>query len=159
VSDKYGGLYRGLCKANFDPLLQNRIQVSIPALFGDDRVTDWIPGCMPVVTNADHPDHLAHTAAQVAALLSNHSATITSSSVNDGGTGSSAHSHTVTVNLAHAGATGTLTHKHETSPDPLDTNTNSPEHTYHRKVPDIGQVVWIMFEQGDINFPVWMGVY
>jgi hypothetical protein len=159
VSDKHYGLFRAICKDNADPTDKNRIRVSIPSLFGNDELTDWIPGCLPVVTNADHPDHLAHTAAQVAALLTNHSTTITTSSVNDGGTGSSSHSHTVTVNLAHTGNSNKLTHAHETSTDELDTNTATPEHTYHRAVPDINQVVWVMFEQGDINFPVWMGVY
>ena len=159
LDNKHYGLYRAICKDNQDPLKHNRIKVSVPAIFGPDIISDWIPGCMPVVTNADHPDHLAHTAAQVAALLNNHSTTISTTSVNDGGTGSSSHSHSVTLNLAHVGNSGTLTHAHQNSSDPLDTNTNSPEHTYHRAVPDTEQVVWVMFEQGDPNFPVWMGVY
>ena len=32
------------------------------------------------------------------------------------------------------------------------------EHTPHRLVPKLGQKVWVMFEGGDPNFPVWMGV-
>ena len=50
-----------------------------------------------------------------------------------------------------------------TSTDPLDTDGSelgltAAEHTYHRKVPNIGQALWVMFVAGDPNFPVWMGV-
>ena len=37
--------------------------------------------------------------------------------------------------------------------------TLNAEHSSHLTVPNVGQPVWIMFEQGDVNFPVWMGVY
>jgi len=123
VSDnRYYGLYRGICYDNQDPTQHNRIKVSIPDLLGDpslnsQAVTDWIPGCMPVVDNSTH---------------SNHPDTYATSSVNDGGTGSSSHSHSVTLNSSHSA---------------------------HISVPNINQVVWIMFEKGDPNFPVWMGVY
>jgi hypothetical protein len=148
-------MYRGICYDNNDPTGHNRIRVSIPDLLGDPSindkaVTDWIPGCMPVVDNANHPDHQAHTAAQIAALL-----TTTATGVSGGTGGGTVPALTV---VAKSGA-GTLTHAHQTSSDSLDTNTASPEHTYHRSVPFINQVVWVMFEKGDPNFPVWMGVY
>jgi hypothetical protein len=41
--------------------------------------------------------------------------------------------------------------------DSLDVST-TVEHTPHRLVPNINQKVWVMFEGGDPNFPVWMGV-
>ena len=124
-------------------------------------MTDWIPGCMPVVTNADHPDHVAHTAAQVAALLNSHADHTVSGTTGSGGSPSHTHTFSATVSHTnnHTGNSNTLKHPHQTSTDPLDTSTASPEHTYHRTVPDIDQVVWIMFEKGDANFPVWMGVY
>lgn len=148
------GLYRGVCQNNQDPTNHNRIQVSIPDLYGNSYITDWIPGCMPVAVNANHPDHVAHTATQVAALLTAHSISGTT-----GSGGNPSHTHSFSATAPHVGNSGTLTHPHQTSTDPLDTTTNSPEHTYHRAVPNIGQVVWIMFEKGDPNFPVWMGVY
>jgi hypothetical protein len=33
-----------------------------------------------------------------------------------------------------------------------------PEHTFHRTIPAVGQLVWVMFEAGDPEYPVWMGV-
>jgi hypothetical protein len=40
-----------------------------------------------------------------------------------------------------------------TAPSP-----NSPEHTFHRSVPEVGQLVWVMFVAGDPEYPVWIGV-
>lgn len=155
LDNQYFGLYRGICKDNQDPTNHDRIKVAIPDLYGNDYMTDWIPGCMPVVTNADHPDHKEHTAAQVAALL-----TTTSVSASGGDPQGGTVSITIpalTV-VAKTGA-GTLKHDHKTSTDLYDTQTTTPEHTYHRTIPNLEQVVWIMFEKGDPNFPVWMGVY
>jgi len=123
VSDKYYGLYRGICKNNQAPDGSNTIQVSIPALLGDSAVTDWIPGCLPVVVDSEHG--------------TNGGLSITSS-------GSSA---------ANTGAGGSPSHTHSMA------HTHTVTLTPHVKVPDIDQVVWIMFEQGDPNYPVWMGVY
>jgi hypothetical protein len=39
-----------------------------------------------------------------------------------------------------------------------DTSYTMPEHTFHRTVPQPGQKVWIMFEAGDPEYPVWIGV-
>lgn len=38
------------------------------------------------------------------------------------------------------------------------TNSTTPEHTFHRSVPAIGQLVWVMFVGGLPDNPVWMGV-
>ena len=183
---RFYGIYSATVLAGDDPLKRNRIRVQIPQVHGLAK-SAWAKACLPVTDNSYHPDHLAHTAAQVAELLTNHSATITTSSVNDGGTGSSAHSHTVTVNLAHAGNTGKLTHPHTTAKSmvtsPYTVNaptastdsqeksqyttasgltapdgTKNPEHTFHRTVPYAGQLVWVMFEAGDPEWPVWVGV-
>ena len=191
LDNHYYGLYRAICKDNQDPTNHDRIKVSIPDLYGNDYVTDWIPGCMPVVSNADHPDHKRHLASEVAALLqahathATHTGTFTTSSVNDGGTGASSHSHTVSITLAHDEHTNNhtgktpdtsnyLDHQHVNTggttiptpyssvvdtPDVYDTQGASPQHTHHRTIPNLNQVVWIMFEKGDPNFPVWMGVY
>lgn len=159
--NNFFGIYRGVCVDNEDPESLNRIRLKVPQVL-HTNVTNWAYPCLPVVTNAEHPDHIAHTAAQVAALLTTH----TSHSVSISGTTSSggdpAHSHTFSAtqtlaHAAHSGTSGTLTHAHEDVEDPLETN--GTEHTPHRKVPNISQGVWVMFEGGDPNFPVWMGVY
>lgn len=149
--DKLYGIYRGVCVDNEDPESMNRIRLKVPQVL-NTNVTNWAYPCLPVVTNANHPDHIAHTAAQVASLLSSHSISGTTGS---GGTPS--HTHSFSASASHTGASGTLSHPHDTTDDPLDTI--DTEHTLHRKVPNIGQGVWVMFEGGDSNFPVWIGVY
>ena len=146
---RFYGLYEGVCTNNQDPDKASKIKLKVPQVLGQAE-TDWAVACLPVTDNANHPDHKAHTAAQVAALL-----TTTPVSITDTG-GFTA---TVPALTVVASGSGTLTHAHVTSTDPLDTNTDSPEHTKHRKVPNIGQKVWVMFIAGDPNFPVWMGVY
>jgi uncharacterized protein involved in type VI secretion and phage assembly len=47
--------------------------------------------------------------------------------------------------------------------DPLDRDgteegLTAAEHTYHRHVPEVNQMVWVMFVGGDPDFPVWIGV-
>jgi len=37
-------------------------------------------------------------------------------------------------------------------------NSTTPEHTFHRTVPAIGQLIWVMFIGGNPSYPVWMGV-
>ena len=37
-------------------------------------------------------------------------------------------------------------------------NPNKPEHTFHRSVPEVGQLIWVMFVAGDPEYPVWIGV-
>ena len=160
---RFYGVYQGICVDVNDPQKSSRIKLQIPQVLGTEY-TNWAEPCLPVTDNANHPDHIAHTAAQVAALLVNHTNVITTSSVNDGGMGASSHTHTVTLNAQHTGNSGSLKHPHKTSTDPLETDGSelgltAAEHTYHRGVPNINQGVWVMFEGGDSNFPVWMGVY
>jgi hypothetical protein len=38
------------------------------------------------------------------------------------------------------------------------TSLKTPEHTFHRTVPAINQLVWVMFIAGDPDYPVWIGV-
>jgi hypothetical protein len=38
------------------------------------------------------------------------------------------------------------------------TSNKVPEHTFHRTVPTVNQLVWVMFIAGDPDYPVWIGV-
>ncbi|GAA1579246.1 phage baseplate assembly protein V [Actinomadura kijaniata] len=47
---KYFGKYRGTVRANEDPLMRGRVQVSVPAIFGDGRMS-WAEPCVPYAGN------------------------------------------------------------------------------------------------------------
>jgi hypothetical protein len=159
--DKFYGIYRAVCMDNADPIEKNRIKVQVPQVLGQS-ISDWAWPCLPVTSNADHPDHIPHLASEVAALLVTHGAHAISGTTGGatvGTFGSHTHSFSYTAtHAAHAGNSGELTHDHEDDEeDPLEVN--GTEHTPHRKVPDLEQGVWVMFEGGDPNFPIWMGVF
>ena len=161
MNNSFFGIYRGVCIDNEDPENLNRIRLKVPQVLYTN-VTNWAYPCLPVVTNSDHPDHLSHLASEVAALLNTHTSHSVSISGTTGSGGSPSHTHSFSATQtlshdAHSGTSGFLTHEHEELDNPLETN--NTEHTLHRKVPNINQGVWVMFEGGDPNFPVWMGVY
>jgi hypothetical protein len=150
------GIYKGICVDNADPQKLYRIKLTVPQILGGS-VTDWALPCTPITNTAEHLDHQAHTAAQVVALIDNHTAT-----TNSALSGASAHTHTVTIS-AHSGNSNTLKHPHVAMTDPLDRDgteegLTAAEHTYHRHVPEVNQMVWVMFVGGDPDFPVWIGV-
>jgi hypothetical protein len=64
----------------------------------------------------------------------------------------------VTDNTTHTTHTGTLTTS--SGGDPAHTHTVgvSLAHSAHTKTPTVGQHVWLMFEGGDPDFPVWIGI-
>ena len=170
---RFYGLYSAKVISIADPLKKNRIQVQVYQTTSTS-VTGWAKACLPITNNSYHPDHVAHTAAQVAALLTNHSLSVTSGAASGG----TAHTHTVTATLTHSGNSGTLKHPHAETKTMLKNNikintttgtadaqetskyldNTVPEHTFHRSVPAVGQLVWVMFEAGDPEYPVWMGV-
>ena len=159
MSDKHYGVYRGICKQNEDPDGYKRIKLLVPQVLGN-ALSEWAWPCLPVTSNSNHPDHKKHLASEVANLLVNHTATFTSS--NGGIPG---HTHTTAVTFSHTGNALELDHEHETTAntdelwnDEQETNTTA-EHTPHRLVPRLDQGVWVMFEGGDANFPIWIGVY
>lgn len=43
---QYFGKYRGMVENNIDPMMQGRVQVSVPAVLGDGRLS-WAMPCMP----------------------------------------------------------------------------------------------------------------
>ena len=159
MSDKHYGVYRGICKQNEDPDEYKRIKLLVPQVLGN-ALSEWAWPCLPVTSNSNHPDHKKHLASEVANLLVNHTATFTSSNG-----GSPGHTHTTAVTFSHTGNALELDHEHETTAntdelwnDEQETNTTA-EHTPHRLVPRLDQGVWVMFEGGDANFPIWIGVY
>jgi hypothetical protein len=157
---RFFGLYEGTVVDINDPLKKNRIKLSVTVT--GKEVTNWAKPLLPITVNSNHPDHQEHTAAQIAALLTTTSATVTSASG-----GSPSHTHSVTVPaltvVAKAGA-GTLKHPHKTTAnttkkwnDATDISATE-EHTLHRLLPKKGQKVWVMFVAGLANEPVWVGV-
>lgn len=145
---RFYGIYEGVCTNNSDPENKHRIKLLVPQVLGSNE-TNWVKACLPVTSNSEHPDHLDHTPTQISALLTTTSITIGS------GLGS------VTVpplTVVPKTLNGSLSHNHKISTDPLDVDITNPQHTKHRKVPNVGQKVWVMFTAGDPNFPVWMGV-
>lgn len=157
---KFFGLYKGKVVDIKDPKKKNRIKVTVTVT--GTEVTNWADPLFPITSNANHPDHQEHTAAQIAALLTTTSTTVTSTSA-----GTPAHTHSTTVPaltvVAKSGA-GTLKHPHKTAAnttekwnDAQETNTVA-EHTPHRMLPKLKQEVWIMFAEGFPDKPVWVGV-
>ena len=169
---RFYGIYSAKVISIDDPANKSRIQVQIQGPTGQ-QVTGWAKACLPITSNSNHPDHIAHTAAQVAALLSTHDThSISVTGTTGGATVSTFGSHTHTfsssttaAHTAHAGVSGgKLEHPHKTVAnttekwnDSQETNTTA-EHTPHRIVATKNQLVWVMFEAGDPEYPVWIGV-
>jgi ketosteroid isomerase-like protein len=158
---RFYGIYEGIVKEINDPLKKGRIKVQVTVT--GQEVSGWARAVLPITHNANHPDHQEHTAAQIAALL-----TTTSTSITDS-RGDSATVPALTV-VAKGGA-GTLKHPHKIVVNAIkkwngsdaktamfNDATNTDEHTPHRYVPNKGQRVWIMFVAGLLEEPVWIGV-
>jgi ketosteroid isomerase-like protein len=158
---RFYGIYEGIVKEINDPLKKGRIKVQVTVT--GQEVSGWARAVLPITHNANHPDHQEHTAAQIAALLTTTSISITDSR------GDSATVPALTV-VAKGGA-GTLKHPHKIVVNAIkkwngsdaktamfNDATNTDEHTPHRYVPNKGQRVWIMFVAGLLEEPVWIGV-
>jgi hypothetical protein len=153
---RFFGIYEAKVVDINDPLKKNRIKVKVQQSTGQE-VSGWARSVQPITNVANHPDHEEHTAAQIAALL-----TTTSISVTDS-RGDTETIPALTV-VAKAGA-GTLKHPRKTAANTTqrwnDAQEQTPrvaEHTPHRLVPKVGQLVWVMFVAGDPEYPVWIGV-
>lgn len=141
---RFYGIYRGICFSTADPEHSSRITLQVPQVLGTE-VTDWAWPCRPPLLDHDHLDHKPHTPAEIVAFLA---IQVTESSAGD-----PAHTHGVNATLV-AGS-GELNHDHPVTPGiPLE-----PEHTTHVPVPKVGDGVWVMFEAGDPDLPVWLGVF
>jgi len=71
---RFYGIYSGIVAPGTDPLQKNRVllQISMPT---GVAVTNWAEACLPIASNSYHPDHLPHTASEIAALLTTTSTT------------------------------------------------------------------------------------
>ncbi len=159
---RFYGIYSAKVVDINDPLQKSRVKVQVQQATGNE-VTSWAVPCLPITSNAEHPDHLAHTASQVAALLNTHSShSISVSGSTSSGGSTDPHTHTFSASTtashsAHSGNSLELTHEHVAVTDPQETDTIR-EHTPHRIIPRLNQKVWVMFVAGDPEYPVWIGV-
>lgn len=153
---RFYGIYSAKVVNVDDPLNKGRIQVIVTQTTGT-AITGWASACLPITSNANHPDHEEHTASQIAALLTTQSTTTA-----DAQTGS------ITIPaltvVAKSGA-GTLSHPHKTTPnsdqkwnDSQEVTSPAYEHSPHRVIARKNQLVWVMFAAGDPEYPVWIGV-
>jgi hypothetical protein len=180
----YPGVYSAKVVDVTDPLKRNRIKVQVQQITGE-AAHNWAEACLPVSDSSYHPDHQPHTAAQIAALLTTTSTTASDPQggsvtipaltvVAKSGGGQLNHPHTTTKTMVNKGvvvnAPTSTTDTKEISlyttasglsaPGTTSSSTSVkiPEHTFHRAVPAVGQLVWVMFIAGNPEHPVWMGV-
>ena len=181
---RFYGIYSGQVTSVKDPLKQNRIQVLVHGPTGVES-HNWAPACLPITAASYHPDHQPHTAAQIAALLTTTPVSVTDSRgdtetvpaltiVAKSGGGQLNHPHTTTKTMVNknvvVGSPTSTTDTSEAStyttgsgisaPGTTSSSTTAktPEHTFHRTVPAVNQLVWVMFVAGDPDYPVWIGV-
>jgi len=181
---RFYGLYSGQVTSVKDPLKKNRIQVLVHGPTGVES-HNWAPACLPITDSSYHPDHQPHTAAQIAALLTTTATTAADPQggsvtipaltvVAKSGGGQLNHPHTVTKTMVNKGlvvsSPTSTTDAFESStytaasglsaPGTTSSSTSlkTPEHTFHRTFPAVGQLVWVMFMAGDPDHPVWIGV-
>jgi|688.fasta_scaffold814587_2 hypothetical protein len=179
---RFYGIYSGQVTSINDPLKQNRIKVLVHGPTGVES-HNWAPSCSPITSTSYHPDHQPHTAAQIAALLTTTAATVSGGGggtvpaltvVAKPGGGQLNHPHTTTKTMTNknvivsspTSTTDTLEASIYTTASGLSapgttsssTSNNVPEHTFHRTIPALNQLVWVMFIAGDPDHPVWIGV-
>ena len=138
-------------------------------------ISNWAKACLPISSNSYHPDHQPHTAAQIASLLTTAptgavpALTVVPISRQLNHTHVSTHSKVAPINASTDPRTSVIEVASPVAALETDTSVYTggmtapdggvvPEHSFHRNIPAIKQLVWVMFEAGDPEFPVWIGV-
>jgi hypothetical protein len=118
---RFYGIYEAKVISIRDPLKKNRIQVQVFQPTGE-AITGWARAVLPITSESYHPDHLPHTAAQVAALLTTEAKTVTSGNGPSYPVGT--HTHQVTIpalTVVAKDATKQLNHAHTTTKSMVET--------------------------------------
>jgi hypothetical protein len=147
IVDKHYGMYRAIVTNNADPENRYRVKLMVPQLLGQEE-TNWAWPCVPVnwfssgptgplngsvfIKTPSHSDH----------VHAGHIHTVTTTGGDpQGGSVSS-------TGTAATGGAHTFVHDH-----------NHDKFVLQDSVPRVGQSIWITFEGGDIDHPIWMGVW
>lgn len=138
-------LYRGIVTNNSDPDSQLRVKVKVPGVLGDIE-TNWARPCVP----PGWPNLVVDHATQ--------GALSTDGDHGHGSAGSHAHGGTSSGSHSHSNA-GDHTHTFPVGAADSSVGVKAAEHLVSYPVPAVGTKVWIMFENGDPEHPVWMGTW
>jgi hypothetical protein len=185
---RFYGIYSGQVTGVNDPLKQNRIQVLVHGPTGVEShnwAPACLP-ITSSSYHPDHQPHtaaqiaalLTTTAVNISGTDSrgdSHTIAVPALTVvAKSGGGQLNHPHTdtktmVTKNVVVSSPTSTTdalenslytTASGLSAPGTTSSSTSNkvPEHTFHRTVPAVNQLVWVMFIAGDPDYPVWIGV-
>jgi len=185
---RFFGIYSGIVAPGVDPLGRNRVllQISMPTGVEVSNWADGCLPITSDSYHPDHAPHTAAQIAALLTTTSvgitdsaGHTSTVPALTVvaKPGG-GQLNHQHVSTKEMVAAtGKSYTVknapTSKTDVNEKSLyttesglsapgttssDTSIKTPEHTFHRNLPVVGQKVWVMFVAGDPEFPVWIGV-
>ena len=185
---RFYGIYSGQVTSVNDPLKQNRIQVLVHGPTGVEShnwAPACLP-ITSSSYHPDHEPHtaaqiaalLTTTAVNISGTDSrgdSHTIAVPALTVvAKSGGGQLNHPHTVTKTMVNknvvvsspTSTTDALENSLYTTASGLSapgttsssTSNKVPEHTFHRTVPTVNQLVWVMFIAGDPDYPVWIGV-
>jgi hypothetical protein len=152
----YGGTYRGTVVDNTDPLLQNRLLIVVPdvnakPVWASPSLADH-PGQLPAVGDqimvsyqggdSDYPVWQSVAAGESAAAVGGHPGLYRATVIDNI---DPVQANRLQVSVPDVPAVGDVW------------ATRSPS-SGTESVPEVGATVWVQFEGGDLNHPVWVGL-